>query len=254
MTPRFQPLLDPLVRSRAEDQRLIRRHRDGDVRARDTLIERYLPLAHSVALRYRRGTEPADDLFQVACLGLVKTVDRWDPDRGFAFSTFAVPTIQGELRRYFRDHTWDVRPPRPLQELSRKLDAARDELAAASGREPSAAELADRLGQPGDAVAEALQAAEGRRARSLDVVVQEDEVQTLGDLIGCEDDEYARVEAAATLERLTAKLDQRAREVLRLRFEEGLRQCDIGRRIGCSQMHVSRIIRTSLDKLVAEAA
>jgi RNA polymerase sigma-B factor len=255
MTPGPPPLLDPLTLRRGDDQQLIRRHRSGDSLARNALIERYIPLAGAMAHRYRRGVEPLDDLVQVACVGLVKAVDRWDPDRGFAFSSFAVPTILGELRRHFRDHTWDVRPPRMLQDLGRSLDSARDELIAATGREPSLAEMADRLERSCEEISEALQAAEARRARSLDVVVREDEgmMATVGDLIGGEDHEYERIEAAATLERLTARLDHRAREVLRLRYEEGLRQCDIGRRVGCSQMHVSRIIRASLDKLFAEA-
>jgi RNA polymerase sigma-B factor len=239
---------------RCDDRHLIRRHRAGDARARDTMIERYIPLARSVALRYRRSGEPADDLVQVACVGLVKAVDRWDPDRGFAFSSFAVPTMLGELRRHFRDHSWDVRPPRPLQELCRSLDAARDELSARTGREPSVVDLAGRLGRSSDDVSEALQAAEGRRSRSLDAVVRDDEHQsaTVGELIGREDDAYAHVEAAATLERLTARLDHRAREILRLRFEEDLRQFEIGQRVGCTQMHVSRIIRASLDQLTGD--
>jgi RNA polymerase sigma-B factor len=219
------------------------------------LIERYIPLAHSLALRYRRGIEPAEDLIQVACLGLVNAVDRWNPDRGFAFSSFAVPTILGELRRHFRDRTWDVRPPRHLQELSRSLEAARHEMGAATGREPSVAELAVRLDRSPDEVLEALHAAEGRRAGSLDMLVRVDDAEsaTVGDLLGHEDEEYARVEAAATFERLIATLDDRAREVLRLRFEEDLRQCEIGQRVGCSQIHVSRILKASLDALVADA-
>jgi RNA polymerase sigma-B factor len=196
-----------------------------------------------------------DDLVQVACLGLVKAVDRWDPDRGFAFSSFAVPTMLGEIRRHFRDHTWDVRPPRGLQDLSRSLDAVHDELTASNGREPSVAEIAARLERSSEDITEALQAAEARKARSLDIVAREDEGQTatIGDLIGRDEAEYARVEAAVTVAQLTARLDHRAREILRLRYEEGLRQCDIGRRMGYSQMHVSRIIRTSLDKLFVEA-
>jgi RNA polymerase sigma-B factor len=246
--------LEPLARRR-EDTQLIRRLRGGDARARETLIERHLPLARALAMRYRRTAEPADDLIQVASVGLIKAADRWDPDRGFAFSTFAVPTILGELRRYFRDHTWDVRPPRPLLELSRSVDAAREELSVATGREPKVVDLAARLGRSSDEVEEALQAGTARHARSLDVLVHQDEGDsaTLGELIGRVEEGYEQVEAAATLEHLTADLDPRAREVMRLRFGEDLHQAEIGDRVGCSQVHVSRIIQTSLEKLAPAA-
>jgi RNA polymerase sigma-B factor len=239
------------VRGAAEDLRLVRRQRCGDERAREALIGRYLPLASGLARRYRRGTEPFDDLVQVASLGLVKAADRWDPDRGLAFSSYAVPTILGELRRYFRDATWAVRPPRGLQELCLSVEHARERLHSTIGREPTVADLAERLGRSPEEVEEALQAAEGRSARSLDAPVQEDEqdVATAGELIGANDPGYDRVEARATIERLTSILDDRAREVLRLRFEDDLRQIEIAERVGCSQMHVSRIIRSALEEL-----
>ncbi|MEA2291200.1 MAG: polymerase sigma-B factor [Solirubrobacteraceae bacterium] len=240
-----------LSRGRGDDRDLGRRHRAGDERARAMLIERHLPLARRLAYRYRRGSEPAEDLVQVACLGLVKAADRWDPDRGFAFSTLAVPTILGELRRHFRDATWTVRPPRGLQETCLRVERARSELAAASGREASALDVADRLGLSRGEVEEALQATRGRRADSLDVPPADDEsrVQTAGDAFGHEDSGYALAEARLTIERLSSRLDPRAREVLRLRFEEDLTQPEIGERVGCSQMQVSRIIRTSLETL-----
>jgi RNA polymerase sigma-B factor len=220
--------------------------------SREELITRHIPLARRLAGRYARSPEPSDDLIQVACLGLVKAADRWDPGRGFAFSSYAVPTILGELRRYFRDATWAVRPPRELQELCMSVVRARDELQAATGHEPTIPELALRLGRPREDVAEALLAAEGRSARSLDLPIPfEDEPATAGDLIGCHDSGYARAEARATLERLLPVLDERAREILRLRFEDGALQRDIAARVGCSQMHVSRIIRASLETLQA---
>jgi RNA polymerase sigma-B factor len=227
----------------------------SDPLAREALIETHIPLARRLALRYRRAPEPPDDLVQVACLGLVKAVDRWDPDRGFAFSSYAVPTILGELRRHFRDATWDVRPPRDLQELCMALEKAREDLRSATGREPTIAELAARLGRSNADVAEALQAAEGKSSRSLDmpVHVEWDESATAGDLIGRDDGGYLRAEARATIERLIPLLDDRAREVLRLRFEDDLLQSEIAARIGCSQMHVSRIIRRSLEQLHAHA-
>jgi RNA polymerase sigma-B factor len=245
------PHLVALPRAHGSDQHLMWRHRDGDQRARETLIERYLPLARRLALRYRRPFEPVDDLVQVASLGLVKAVDRWDPDRGLAFSSYAVPTILGELRRYFRDGTWDVRPPRRLQELCLSLEKAREDLNAATGREPTVAELARRLDRSTEEVVEALQAAEGRRVRSLDVPGHDEEHHpaTADDLTGRNEGGYERGEARATIERLIPILDDREREVLRLRFEEDLRQAEIGKRIGCSQMQVSRIISTSLERL-----
>ena len=225
----------------------------GDDHARADLIERYMPLARSLALRYRRASEPLDDLIQVASVGLVKAVDRWDPERGLAFSSYAVPTILGELRRYFRDSTWDVRPARDLQELCLSVEEAREKLWAELGRSPTVADIAGRLERQPEEIVEALQATEGRSVRSLDAPVhdEENDSASAGDLIGSDDLEFERVEAGVTLERLTGILDERAQEILRLRFQEDLLQSEIADRVGCSQMHVSRIIRSSLEKLYA---
>jgi RNA polymerase sigma-B factor len=241
------------ARRQREDRRLMRRAQAGDGRARDSLVERYMPLARSLALRYRRASEPLDDLIQVASVGLVKAVDRWDPERGLAFSSYAVPTILGELRRYFRDATWDVRPARDLQELCLAVEEAREALWGELGRSPTVTDLAGRLRRGEEEVVEALQATEGRSVRSLDAPVhdEEEDSASAGDLIGRDDAEYDRVEAGVTLERLTGILDDRAREILRLRFAEDLLQSEIAERVGCSQMHVSRIIRSSLEKLYA---
>jgi RNA polymerase sigma-B factor len=250
-TPRTTP--QQRARRQRDDQRLMRRHQRGDAHARDELIERYMPLARSLALRYRRASEPLDDLVQVAAVGLVKAVDRWDADRGLAFSSYAVPTILGELRRYFRDSTWDVRPARDLQELCLAVEEAREELWGELGRSPTVGDLATRLDRSPEEVVEALQATEGRSVRSLDAPVHEEDGDsaTAGDLLGCDDEEFARVEAGITVERLTGILDDRAREILRLRFHEDLLQSEIAERVGCSQMHVSRIIRASLERLYA---
>jgi RNA polymerase sigma-B factor len=241
------------ARRQREDQRLMRAAQAGDGRSRDALVERYMPLARSLALRYRRASEPLDDLIQVASVGLVKAVDRWDPERGLAFSSYAVPTILGELRRYFRDSTWDVRPARDLQELCLAVEEAREKLWGELGRSPTVSDLAERLQRSQEQIVEALQATEGRSVRSLDAPVhdEEDDSASAGDLIGCHDVEYDRVEAGVTLERLTGILDDRARDILRLRFAEDLLQSEIAERVGCSQMHVSRIIRSSLEKLYA---
>src|SRR5215203_2111424 len=246
---------NPIDRARRqrEDQRLMRKVQTGDERAREELIERYMPLARSLALRYRRASEPLDDLIQVASVGLVKAVDRWDPERGLAFSSHAVPTILGELRRYFRDSTWDVRPARDLQELCLAVEEARDALWLELGRSPTVSDLAEYVSRPPEEVLEALQASEGRSLRSLDAPVHEEEGDSAsaGDLIGDADPGYDRVEAGATLEQLTSILDERAQEILRLRFGEDLLQSEIAARVGCSQMHVSRIIRSSLERLYA---
>jgi RNA polymerase sigma-B factor len=241
------------ARRQREDQRLMLRMQEGDARAREAFIERYMPLARSLALRYRRASEPLDDLIQVASVGLVKAVDRWDAGRGLAFSSYAVPTILGELRRYFRDSTWDVRPARDLQELCLAVEEARETLWGDLGRSPTVGDLARRLERNEEEIVEALQATEGRSVRSLDAPVhdEDDDSASAGDLIGGPDDEFARVEAGVTLERLTSVLDERAREILRLRFNEDLLQSEIADIVGCSQMHISRIIRASLEKLGA---
>jgi RNA polymerase sigma-B factor len=241
------------ARRQREDQRLMHQTQRGDARARDELIERYMPLARSLALRYRRASEPLDDLIQVASVGLVKAVDRWDPERGLAFSSYAVPTILGELRRYFRDSTWDVRPARDLQELCLAVEEARDALWLELGRSPTVADLAAYVERTPEEVLEALQASDGRSLRSLDAPVHEEDGDSAsaGELIGDADPGFERVEAGATLEQLMSILDDRAREILRLRFQEDLLQSEIADVVGCSQMHVSRIIRSSLEKLYA---
>jgi RNA polymerase sigma-B factor len=238
-----------------DDVELARRAHEGDERARHALIERYVPLARRLAWRYRRTAEPMDDLVQVASLGLVKAVDRWDPGRGFAFSSFAVPTIVGELRRHFRDTTWMVRPPRRLLELTLLVEQVREPMGAVLGRDPTAAEIAERIGRPEADVSEALQARAGRVPRSLDTPLEEVDhvIATVGDMIGHDDAGFERAEARTTVERLTSILDKRAREVLRMRFEDDLLQIEIASTLGVSQMQVSRIISRSLGRLLAHA-
>jgi RNA polymerase sigma-B factor len=218
---------------------------------RNELIERHLPLARALAARYRRGPEPFDDLVQVASIGLVKAAERWDPARGYAFSSYAVPTILGELRRYFRDATWDVRPPRRLQETSLVLERARNALRTRDGREPTAAMLADHLGRPVHELVEGLQAIECRKLPSLDAPARVigDEAVTFGDTVAGEEPGYARVEAEDAFDRLIARVDTSARAMLRLRFEHDLPQREIGAQLGCSQMSVSRTIRLALERL-----
>jgi RNA polymerase sigma-B factor len=234
-----------------DEQRLLRRHRAGARHARTTLIERYLPLARALALRYRRSPEEVDDLVQVASLGLVKAVDRWDPDRGVVFTSFAIPTILGELRHHLRDRSWCVRPPRRVQDLSQSIDRAQWELRATTGREPTIAQLANRLGRSRDDVTEAVLATQGRTASSLDAPRDEDDAgsEAAVDALSEHDPGYARVDAKATIERLTAVLDERARAVLCLSFELDLVQSQIAAAVGISQMHVSRTLAASLEAL-----
>jgi RNA polymerase sigma-B factor len=237
--------MDRAPRTHLDDRQLSRRSQAGDGRARDVLIERYLPLARSLAFRYHRSADHADDLVQVASFGLVKAADRWDPDRGLAFSTFAVPTILGELRRYFRDATWLVRPPRALMELALAVERAREPLRTKLGREPTMEELAVRLARSPEEIAAALVAAAARWATPFDTSTGEEGSET----IGREDDGYVHAEARVTLERLLTVLDRRAREVVRLRFHDELLQSEIADRFGISQIHVSRILRRSLATL-----
>jgi RNA polymerase sigma-B factor len=245
-----QLALDRADLSRLDDVELGRRHRRGDGRARDILIERYMSFARRLARRYGRASDPLhDDLDQVAYVGLVKAVSRWDPERGFPLTTFAHPTIHGELRRFLRDATWAVRPPRDLLELVLSLRGARDRVGGATQVEATPGELAADLGRSTEAVLEAMQAANGRSTRPLDGPVHEHEGPTIEDVMGELEAGYARVEARDEIESLTRGLDRRSRQILQLRFDEDLLQAQIAERVGISQMHVSRTLRASLEKL-----
>jgi len=240
---------------RAGELRLARYHQTRDARERAALVERFMPLARSLAARYRHTSESLDDLVQVASLGLLKAIDRCDPARGHAFSSFAVPTILGELRRHLRDHTWSIHVPRDLQELGQRLGPAADELTTALGRPPTVAELAERLGVTEELVLDARHATAAHSPASLDQPVNDEGQQaTLGDLLGTADRALTSVEDTVLLEHYLAYLSPRSREVLRLRFTEDLRQREIGALLGISQMHVSRLIRQSLEQLQAIAA
>jgi len=240
----------------AEDRRLLERYRDtGDQAAREALVERFLPLARQLARRYRRGGEPLDDLIQVASLGLLKAIDRFDPARQTAFSSFAVPTILGELKRHFRDKGWSVRVPRDLQEMTMKVDKAAEEMSRTLGRAPTVDELAERLDLQPEQVLEAREASAAYRAVSLDRPRGDDDEDAEGfaAVFGHEDPGFNAAEDSATVSRLMRVLTDREREVLRLRFEEDLTQSEIGARVGVSQMHVSRLIRQAVGKLRAAA-
>jgi RNA polymerase sigma-B factor len=241
---------DRAARAREDRRLLTQYHCAGDPAARDALVERFLPLARQLARRYQRGGEPLDDLVQVASLGLLKAIDRFDPERETAFSSFAVPTILGELKRHFRDKGWSVRVPRDLQELAVKVDRVGEQIGRELGRAPTPTEIAESIGASTEQVLEAREAAAAYRAVSLDRPRDEEEDEGgIADSVGAEDPGYGLAEDAATVERLMRVLTEREREVLRLRFEEDLTQSEIGTRVGVSQMHVSRLIRQSVARL-----
>jgi RNA polymerase sigma-B factor len=238
---------------RAKEERLLFEElaRTGDVGARERLVERYLPLARQLARRYQHPEESLDDLLQVASVGLVKAIDRFDPGREVAFSSYAVPTILGEIKRHFRDRTWAVRVPRDLQELALKVERLVGDLTRELHRQPSVGELAQRLDTTEEAVLEALEAASAYRATSFDAPrgAESEPGETLADAVGDVEEGFARAEERATLDRLMLAITPREREVLRLRFEEDLTQAEIGERIGVSQMQVSRLIRQAIARL-----
>jgi RNA polymerase sigma-B factor len=240
-----------------EERRLFACYRRrGDPAARAALVERFLPMAKMLARRYNGGGEPLDDLVQVASLGLLKAIDRFDPDRGTAFSTFAVPTILGELKRHFRDKGWSVRVPRDLQELTVRVERASDLLEHELRRSPTPSEIAERLAISVEQVLDAYQAAGAYRADSLDRTTSDDDQdgRHVVDSLGDEDPGYGQAEDAATLGSLMSVLSDRERELLRLRFAEDLTQSEIGDRVGLSQMHVSRLLRQAVAQLREAAA
>jgi RNA polymerase sigma-B factor len=256
--PRSRAALGSAANNRerqAADLRAYAEHREP--RTRERLVRSYLPLAHSIARRFDRGMRvPLEDLEQIAAIGLMKALDRYDPANGASFSTFAIPTIQGEIRRYFRDFTWTVRPPRALQERAIRIERDREQLTNDLGRNPTARELAAQVGCTLEELIDASEAIQARAGDSLDrpAPTQEGDAATLGERLGGDDPGFDAAETSATLDRLLDTLSERDRLVLRLRFREDLTQTEIARRIGCSQMHVSRIQRTALAQLVQNAA
>jgi RNA polymerase sigma-B factor len=230
---------------------LLRRYAEtGDSALGEELVDRFMPLARSLAMRYRGGSEPLDDLVQVANLGLVKAIDGFDPARGKPFTAYAVPTILGELRRHFRDHVWPVHLPRSLQERTLEVEDAITQLTEERGRFPTVGQIADRLDLEQEEVLEAMRADEARRTLSLDAPRRRDEEDPIAtiEIVGSEEAGYDTVEAS--LSARAAGLDEREWRVLRLRFVDDLNQYEIGDRIGVSQMQVSRIVRGALRKLL----
>lgn len=225
-----------------------RTYRDRD--ARDRLIERFLPLARNLARRYTSSSEPYEDLVQVASLGLVKAVERFDPDRGYAFTSFAVPTIVGELKRYFRDSGWALHVDRGAQERARRVLDAQQQISSQTGHPPSIAEIAQYLECGDEEVLDGLQTAEAYDSVSLDAPARADSDEaTHVETLGRDDFRLEQVDLHATIFTAAKHLPRREREILFLRFGADLTQSEIAERVGVSQMQVSRLLRRSLALL-----
>ena len=226
--------------------------RDKDQRARDLLVEQYLPLARKLARRYVSERDSLDDLVQIASYGLIGAIDRFDPSKGASFVAFAIPTILGELRKYLRDYSWTIHVPRSAQERAIEVEQAIRRLTAGARREPTITDLASDLGWSVEAVLEAMQVSAGRRPSSLDISADDTgDERSLADRLGHEDPGFTQVEERLSI---ASGLPHFAREVVRLRFVEDLTQSEIAERTGISQMQVSRILRQSLQQLRASVA
>jgi len=258
--PRLSQTTHPVGDDRAaarslERQLLLRYHRAGDLAAREELVERFLPLARDLALRYTYTDEPFDDLLQVASLGLIKAIDRFEPGRGTKFTSYAAPTILGELKRHFRDKGWALHMPRDLQERTLAVSRAREGLSKELGRSPKVREVAEQLGCSVEQVLEAQEAAASYEAASLDAPVARDDAESASrvDMLGSEDSAYELVEDREAIAKGWKALPDVERSVLELRFVHNLNQHEIGERIGYSQMQVSRLLRRALSRLETAA-
>jgi len=239
-----------------EHRLLVEYHRDGDLGAREELVERLLPLARDLALRYTYTDEPFDDLLQVASLGLIKAIDRFEPGRGTKFTSYAAPTILGELKRHFRDKGWALHVPRDLQERTLAVSRESENLSKKLGRSPKVREVAQALSLSVEDVLEAQEAAASYEAASLDAPATRDdsEAASLVDLLGQDDNSYELVESRDAIASTWKALPDIERHVLELRFQHDLTQREIGEQIGYSQMHVSRLLRRALKRLETAAA
>ena len=236
----------------SQPQELFRRwQQDKDEAARDELVKRYLPLARKLARRYTGSHEPFEDLFQVASYGLLKALDRFDPERGIAFSSFAVPTIVGELKRYFRDLGWSAHVPRGAQELALKVQRVQERLTTSTGRSPTVQELAQYMELSIEDVLAGLEAAGAHHAVSLEVPREDgdDDDGMLADTLGVEDAGFELVENSASVAAAMRLLSDRERHILMLRFFEDRTQSEIAKVIGVSQMQISRLLRRAIARM-----
>ncbi len=243
--------------TQTEDKQLLRRyHQEGDLQAREQLIERYMSLVRSLARRYAYRGEQLDDLVQIGAIGLIKAIDRFDLERGVELTTYATPNIIGEIKRHFRDKGWSVRVPRGLQELNVQISKLVEQLTVQFGRSPTIPELAEAAGVEEEAVLEALESGRAYSSVSLSPGGGSDEDGELDPLesLGTEEHEYEISEDRAVLAPGFKVLDERERQILHLRFFRGLTQSQIAEQVGISQMHVSRLIRRSLEKIRQEIA
>jgi RNA polymerase sigma-B factor len=242
-------------RAREEDRDLLRRYHDGgDTGAREKLIQRHLPLVRSLARRYAGRGEALEDIEQVGAIGLIKAIDRFELSRDVSLATYATPNVVGEIKRHFRDKGWAVRVPRALQELNASMSGAIERLTVKLSRSPSIAEIAAELETTPEQVLEALEVGSAYSTVSLSSGPSGEEELDPMETIGSEDEEFERSEQRAALAPALERLPPREREILRMRFEEGLPQTQIAQRVGLSQMHVSRLIRKSLAVMREELA
>ena len=241
------------LRPRDDGSLLALYHAHGDASARDELIQRYLPLVRRLAKRYSYTTEPLDDLCQVGAIALVNAVERYRPGKGASFQAYAIPTIVGELRRHFRDTGWALHIPRALQDRAREAGIAVARLQAELGRSPTIAELAQWMDVGREEVIEALEVRMAYDTASLEATTTEGEDRGWLARLGEEDDRFEMAEYHAMFERTMRALPARERLVLHLRFTEDLSQSEIARRVGLSQMHVSRLLRRAVTRLQAVA-
>ena len=251
MTTTVAGSIDGLSGRRGIERSLARRWQAGDERARDQLLAQLLPLAGRIARRYATSAHDLDDLEQVARIGLLKAIDRFEPDRGVLLSTYAAAVVTGEVKRWFRDSSWAVKVPRAAKELSVRVETALPNLTARLGRSPTITEIADAVGADHESVLEALEARSAAAVASLDQALEEGEDPLLDAAV--EDPEFTRAEQRAALEPALRTLTPRERRVLELRFGDGLTQAEIGARLGISQMQVSRILRRALDRAAVAA-
>jgi RNA polymerase sigma-B factor len=232
---------------------LLRAYRErGDDEARRELIEQHMPLVRALARRYAGRGEPLEDLVQVGSIGLIKAIDRFDVNRGVELTTYAIPTIVGELRRHFRDKSWALHVPRRLKELNLKLSRLMEDLTAQLGRSPTVAELAEAAGVEEEEVIDALESSHAYTSRSLSALSDEDSDLDPLQWLGAEEPAYDTAEDRHLLATGLAALDDRERRIVHLRFYEGLTQSQIAREVGISQMHVSRLLRRALEKMREE--
>ena len=227
-------------------------HERRDLSARDRLIEDNLPLVRAMARRYAGRGEQFEDLVQIGTIGLIKAIDRFDLERGVELQSYAIPNIVGEIKRHFRDRSWAVHVPRRLKELNSKLTSLIDELSRTLGRSPTIAELATAAGVETEEAIEAMEAGQAYSALSLSIPVGDDPDTELGDILADSGNAFGEADDREFLARGLGSLDERERQIIQLRFFDGLTQSQIAQEVGVSQMHVSRLIRRSLQKMRSE--